>query len=71
MERTLCISRRSLDSIVPDRANPRVHPEANLDAIVASLKRFGQAEPLVVQAKSGRLIAGHGRLMAMKELGWS
>ena len=39
--------RTLIADLVPDPANPRAHPEGNLDAIVASLRRFGQAEPLV------------------------
>ena len=44
---------------------------ATLDAITASLKRFGQAEPLVVQTGTRRVIAGNGRLVAMRNLGWT
>src|SRR5262249_7760404 len=67
----LVVRRVPLESLVPDPANPRAHPERNLDAIEASLRRFGQAEPLIVQAGSRRVIAGHGRLEAMKALGWT
>jgi DNA modification methylase len=68
---TLAIKRVPIDSLHLDPANARLHPETNLDAITASLKRFGQAEPLVVQAGTGRVIAGNGRLVAMKKLGWT
>jgi DNA modification methylase len=71
MEAALSVSRVALTRIVPDPANARSHNAANLDAIEASLRRFGQAEPLVVQAGTLRLIAGHGRLEAMKRLGWT
>jgi len=54
-----------------DPANARLHGATNLQAIQASLKRFGQAEPLIVQAGSWRVIAGHGRLAAMRALGWT
>ncbi len=53
---------------------PEQRPDARhaqLDAISASLKRFGQAEPLVVQKRTGRVIGGNGRLQAMKQLGWT
>ena len=63
---TLTIHRVPLDSLAPDPANARTHGDENLDAIEASLRRFGQVEPLVVQAGTGRIIAGHGRLAAMK-----
>jgi DNA modification methylase len=68
---SLTIRRVPLASLAPDPANPRAHPEVNLDAIRASLRRFGQAEPLVVQKTTGRVIGGHGRLVAMKALGWT
>ena len=55
--------------LVPDPANPRLHGRVNLDTIAASLRRFGQAEPLVVQKGTLRVIAGHGRLAAMRALG--
>ncbi|MFY9344092.1 MAG: DNA modification methylase [Planctomycetota bacterium] len=60
-----------LDSLHLDPSNVRTHDTRNLDAISASLKRFGQAEPLVVQRQTGRVIGGNGRLQAMKQLGWT
>src|SRR5689334_14372380 len=68
--RGLTISRVPIGSLVPDPANARAHPDRNLQAVVASLKRFGQAEPLIVQAGTRRVIGGHARLAAMKTLGW-
>lgn len=68
---SLTVQRIPIDSLVPDPSNPRLHPEGNLDAIIGSLKRFGQAEPLVIQRGTNRVIAGHGRLMAMRKLGWT
>ncbi|MFO0449265.1 MAG: ParB N-terminal domain-containing protein, partial [Pseudomonadota bacterium] len=60
-----------IDSLHLDPSNVRTHDTRNLDAISASLKRFGQAEPLVVQQRTGRVIGGNGRLQAMKQLGWT
>jgi DNA modification methylase len=54
-----------------DPANARAHPERNLESILASLQRFGQAEPLVVQKGTRRVVGGNGRLQAMKKLGWT
>jgi ParB-like chromosome segregation protein Spo0J len=58
-----------LDSLHHD---PRtlVSTAENLEAILWSLKRFGQAEPLVVQVCTGRAIGGNGRLSVMRKLGW-
>lgn len=68
---TLTIRRIALDTLHGDPANARLHGERNLEAIRASLARFGQAEPLVVQRSSQRVIGGNGRLLAMRELGWT
>ena len=66
----LTILRIPISTVCPDPSNARTHGDENLEAITASLRRFGQAEPLVVQKGTNRLIAGHGRLSAMKSLGW-
>src|SRR5882762_4268483 len=71
MEPSLTIRRVPLDSLHLDPANAREHGPENLEAIVGSLRRFAQAEPLVVQKKTGRVIGGNGRLVAMKQLGWT
>ena len=70
-QQPLEIRRVPLDSLHLDPANARHHPDENLDAITGSLRRFGQAEPLVVQKSSGRIVGGNGRLVAMKKLGWT
>ena len=43
--------------------NPKKHDEPGLDA---SLERFGFVNPLVLDESSGRLVAGHGRLEALR-----
>lgn len=60
-----------IESLHNDPANVRLHPDANMRAIADSLRSYGQVEPLVVQAGTGRVIGGNGRLDAMRNLGWS
>lgn len=67
----LVIRRVPLDSLHVDPANARSHPERSIEAIKASLVRFGAAEPLVVHRPTGRVIGGNGRLVAMRHLGWT
>ena len=69
--KSLAIKRVPLESLHVDPSNARSHGAENMEAIKGSLQRFGQAEPLVVQARSRRVIGGNGRLVAMKELGWT
>jgi len=45
---------RPIDGLVPDPQNARTHDEANLASIAASLARYGQRTPLVVN-RTGRL----------------
>lgn len=52
-----------------DPANARTHGERNIDAIKASLRRFGQQKPIVVDS-SGVVRAGNGTLEAAQALGW-
>ena len=55
----------------PDPANARRHGERNIEAIVASLSRFGQRFPIVVQREGMVVRAGNGRLDAAKRMGWT
>jgi ParB-like chromosome segregation protein Spo0J len=59
-----------IDSLHADPANARVHSPKNLDAIKASLTRFGQQKPIVIDEK-GIVRAGNGTLAAAKSLGWT
>jgi DNA modification methylase len=61
----------ALDSLQLDPSNVRTHGTRNMESICASLTRFGQAEPLVVQQRTSRVIGGNGRLQAMRQLGWT
>lgn len=58
-----------IDSLTFDPSNVRKHGEQNLATIKASLNRFGQQKPIVVDA-NGVVRAGNGTLMAAKALGW-
>ena len=58
-----------IDSVTLDPANVRRHPERNLATIKASLLRFGQQKPIVVDA-DGIVRAGNGTWTAAKALGW-
>lgn len=66
--RTLPVSR-----IKPARYNPRIRLTPTSPAyrkLRASLEKFGLVEPLVFNARSGRLVGGHARFRILKELGF-
>ena len=60
----------TIASLMLDPANVRTHDVRNLEAIKASLARFGQQKPIVVDSK-GIIVAGNGTMIAAKMLNWS
>jgi ParB-like chromosome segregation protein Spo0J len=48
--------------------NPR---RGDVDAVAASLTRFGQRKPIVVRKDDGTIIAGNHTWQAAKKLGWT
>lgn len=61
------ITRIAIDAVEQHPDNPRVH---DLDAIAASLERFGQTKPIIVQRDTMYVVAGNGTRLAAKQLGW-
>lgn len=57
-----------LDRLRPYERNARTHDSAQVTKIAASITEFGFTNPILVDSADG-IIAGHGRLMAAKELG--
>jgi hypothetical protein len=59
----------AIATLSQDPANARKHDDKNLEAIKASLRRFGQQKPIVVDS-SNVVRAGNGTLAAATALGW-
>lgn len=59
-----------IGSLHRDPANARKHGERNLASIKASLGRFGQQRPILIDSKQV-IRAGNGTHEAATELGWS
>lgn len=59
-----------MSQLIPDPSNVRKHPARSIEAIQASLRRFGQQKPIVVDLK-GVVVAGNGMLEAARGLGWT
>jgi hypothetical protein len=54
--------------LIPYAENARTHSPSQVAQIAASIAEFGFVNPVLVDAE-GVLIAGHGRVMAAKQLG--
>jgi DNA modification methylase len=67
-DRPLQIVYRTPSSLIPDPRNARTHPKRQIEQIIASIRAFGFTNPILTD-EGGRLIAGHGRLRAAKEMG--
>ena len=59
-----------IQTIMPDPRNAREHPDANLEAIKASLLQYGQRRPIVVNSETQMIEAGNGVWQAARDLGW-
>jgi DNA modification methylase len=59
---------RSISELKPDPANPRLHSKKQIRQIANSIAIFGFNVPVLVDAALN-VIAGHGRLLAARELG--
>lgn len=56
------------ETLKPYEGNSRKHPQEQIEKIKASLVRFGWINPILID-EFNRVMAGHGRLQAGKELG--
>ena len=62
------IELKSVDELIPYGKNARMHSDAQVAQIAASIIEFGFTNPILIDGEKG-IIAGHGRLMAAKKLG--
>ena len=57
-----------IGDLVPDPRNARTHSKRQIEQIKTSIAEFGFTNPILADPE-GRIIAGHGRLLAAKALG--
>ncbi|BAO90699.1 ParB/Srx family N-terminal domain-containing protein [Caballeronia cordobensis] len=62
------IERRPLALLVPYARNARLHSDAQISQIMASMREWGWTQPILV-SENDTIIAGHGRVMAGLRLG--
>lgn len=58
-----------IDELVPYLNNAKIHTAEQIEQIKKSIEEFGMNDPIAVW-KDNEIIEGHGRLIALKELGW-
>ena len=52
-----------LSTLKPALRNPKSH---HVETVLGSMARFGYVAPMILDERSGRLVAGHGRLESLK-----
>ncbi len=66
---TLTIDHRPISTLHFDPRNARVHSKPQIKQIARSIESFGFNVPVLID-EAGKIIAGHGRMMAAQLLGW-
>lgn len=59
-----------LSKLVPNPKNNNKHPKEQIERLAKIIDFQGQRSPIVVSNRSGFIVKGHGRLEAIKKLGW-
>jgi ParB-like nuclease domain len=67
--RRLAVRYEPVAALRLDPQNPRLHSRKQVRQIAKSIASFGFNVPVLVDAEQS-VIAGHGRILAAKELGW-
>ena len=63
------VERRPLDSLIPYARNARTHSDEQVAQIAASMREWGWTNPVLID-EDGGIIAGHGRVLAARKLGF-
>ena len=68
--KNLKVEYHPLDGLIPYANNARTHSDEQIAEIAASIAEFGFVNPILLD-EGGVIIAGHGRLLAARNLGMS
>jgi len=68
----LSIISKPIDSLIPHPKNPNTHDEKQIKKLAHSIKTHGFSKgSVVIQKSSQRILAGHGIVEALKQLGYT
>ena len=60
-----------ISEIKPYERNAKKHTQEQIDQIINSIKAFGMNDPIGVWGKENIIVEGHGRYLALREMGES
>lgn len=64
------IIKLKLDDLTPYKNNAKRHTKEQIEQIKASIRAFGNNDPIAIWGDKNIIVAGHGRYIALKELGY-
>lgn len=70
MKEKLQIVYLPINDIKPYEKNARKHESLDVNAIATSIQKFGMCDPIGIWSKDNIIVEGHGRLLALKQLGY-
>ena len=59
-----------IDELTPYEKNAKLHPKEQIEQIKLSIQKYQMCDPIGVWGKKNIICEGHGRWMALKELGY-
>lgn len=66
----LDIIKLKIDKIKPYKNNAKIHTPEQIEQIKKSIQEFGMNDPIAIWGKDNIIVEGHGRLEALKQLGY-
>lgn len=69
MQEKMKIDYLDISKIKPYKRNAKKHPQEQIDQIVKSIEQFGNNDPIAVWGKDNVIVEGHGRYLALKQMG--
>ena len=64
------IKKYKIEDIKPYKNNAKIHTIEQIEQIKKSIEEFGMNDPIAIWGKDNIIVEGHGRLEALKQLGY-
>ena len=64
------IIKLKIGDLKPYEKNAKIHTKEQVEQIKASIEQFGMNDPIAVWGEQNLIVEGHGRLEALKQLGY-
>lgn len=59
----------AISKLKPYEKNAKLHPQEQIEQIKKSIEMYGNNDPIAVWGKNNTIVEGHGRYLALKEMG--